>query len=160
METSGEAGIFRSNNRIAGTGHRHAGPRRPAFHGSNNGLAALGHETHELMGAAHAFAPGQSAVDIHGGNIATSAESALGARYYNGTNGRITMGAFHHLFHGGAQHGRDSILARWAINGDDQYRAISFFQNALAQGFGRRAHSASSGANAMKRRRCKAAEPN
>ena len=111
VETSSEARIFRSDDGIAGTGHRHAGTRCPAFHGGNNRLAALGHETHELMRAAHTLPPRDGAINIHGGNIAASAESTLGPRYHNGTNGRITMGPFHYVFHRGAQHRRDSILA-------------------------------------------------
>ena len=155
-----EARIFGGHNHITRASDRHARTRRPTFHRSNNGLAALGHQAHQLMGAAHAFAPRQRAINIHGGNIATSAESALSARHHNGADCVITMGAFHHVFHRGAQYGRDGVLAGWAINGDDQHRAIAFFQNALAQGFSGGVHSASSGASAMKRRRCKAAEPN
>ena len=111
VKTRGEAGILRSNNGIAGTGHRHAGPRCPAFHGGNNRLAALGHEPHELMGPAHPFPTRERAINIHRRNIAASAESALGPRHDNGADRIIAMGAFHHFFHRGAQHGRDSILA-------------------------------------------------
>ena len=106
-----EARIFGGHNHIAGASHRHAGPRRPAFHGGNNRLAALGHEAHELMGAAHAFAPRQRAINIHRGNVAAGAESTLSARHDNSADCIIAMGAFHDFFHRGAQHGRDGVLA-------------------------------------------------